>query len=93
MTLEYITMRILESKNTKNKGKVKIFKLKEDNFATIEIECPNCNKKENRKEKWVEPFVSGEKMKRAFFVKCNFCDFIAKIIKLKKQAKKEMKKK
>ncbi len=86
MPLEYITTRELEGKNT---GKIRIFKLKEDDTATTELTCPECGASEQRKEVWSEPFLVGTGANRKFNIKCSKCGFSKKVLKLKKEAKKK----
>jgi len=93
MTLEYITARDISDKEGNLKGKIRIMKLKEENDASVELTCPGCGKVDKRKETWSEPFVTGEKANRIFTVTCKNCNFVAKIAKLKKEMKKNAKKK
>jgi transcription elongation factor Elf1 len=86
MVLEYITTRDLEGKKA---GKIRIAKMKEDDFAQIDFTCPECGKNEKRNEKWSEPFVQGEKSNQKFFVICSQCKTPQKMLKLKKEAKKK----
>lgn len=81
--IEYITTRILDN------GKIRILKLKEEDFATLEFLCPNCGKFEKRKEEWKEPFLIGKGKNQKFFVKCNFCGYSLKLEKLRKEIKKK----
>jgi hypothetical protein len=86
MALEYITTRDLEGKVP---GKIRIAKMKEDDFAQIDFTCPECGKNEKRSEKWSNPFVQGEGAKQKFFVTCSQCKTTQKMLKLKKEAKKK----
>ena len=86
MTLEYITTRELEGKNA---GKIRIVKMKEDEFAQIDFTCPECGKNNKRNEKWFEPFVQGEGANQKFFVTCSQCKTAQKFLKLKKEVKKK----
>ena len=86
--IEYITIRNLLNKKGEKKGRIRIIKLKENDFAEIEFLCPECKKFEKRKEKWKEPFVKGSGKNQKFFVKCNFCNFFIKLEKLRKEIKK-----
>jgi len=86
MTLEYITTRDLEGEKT---GKIRIAKMKEEDFAQVDFTCPECGKREKRKENWSEPFVQGEGTNQKFFVTCSQCKTTQKMLKLKKEAKKK----
>ena len=86
MPLGYITTRELEGKVP---GKIRIMKMKEDDFAQIDFTCPECGKNEKRKENWSEPFVQGEKSKQTFLVTCSQCKTVQKFLKLKKEVKKK----
>jgi hypothetical protein len=89
MALEYITTRDIVNKAGEEKGKVRIMKSKEDSQAVVELTCPECGFLEKRKEDWKEPFVTGEKSKQTFLVKCRKCPFSMKMLKLKKEAAKK----
>ena len=84
--LEYITTRELEGKTA---GKVRIVKMKEDDFAQIEFTCPECGNAEKKREKWAEPFMQGEGSNAKFFVTCSACNVTQKMLKLKKEVKKK----
>ena len=86
MTLEYITTRDLEGKVP---GKIRIAKMKEDDFAQIDFTCPECGKNEKKNEKWNDSFVEGEGSKTKFFVTCSSCKVTQKFLKLKKEVKKK----
>jgi len=86
MTLEYITTRELEGKVH---GKIRIVKMKEDDFAQVDLTCPECGKGEKRSEKWSEPFVQGTGTNTKFFFTCSQCKTTHKLLKLKKEAKKK----
>lgn len=86
MVLEYITTRELEGKVA---GKIRIVKMKEDDFAQIDFTCPECGKNDKRKEKWTEPFVQGEGVNEKFFVACSSCKNTQKLLRLKKEVKKK----
>jgi ssDNA-binding Zn-finger/Zn-ribbon topoisomerase 1 len=86
MTLEYITTRELEGKTA---GRIRIVKMKEDDFAQIDFTCPECGKNAKMKEKWTEPFVQGEGANEKFFVACSGCKNTQKLLKLKKEVKKK----
>lgn len=86
MALEYITTRSLSNSSGEEKGKVKILKMREESDAQVELMCPECGFTEKRREDWTEPFVTGEGSKKKFVVKCNKCDSVVKILKLKKEA-------
>jgi len=87
MALEYITTRELVGKAN---GKIRIFKTKEEPQAVVDFTCPECGSNEKRKENWGEPFVEGTGANQKFNVKCK-CGFSAKLLKLKKEAKKKPK--
>jgi hypothetical protein len=90
MALEYITTRPLaNSKGEDSKGKIRIIKMAEDTFATVEITCPECGCAGSRKEEWAEPFTVGTGSKQKFSVKCGKCGFLIKMLKLKKEANKK----
>ena len=89
MPLEYITNRELENKSGEPKGKIKILKMREDNQAQVEFTCPECGAGDKRKENWTEPFKNGEGSKQSFMVKCSKCNFVVKMLKLKKEAAKK----
>lgn len=89
MTLEYITTRELENKSGELKGKVRIFKIKEETEANVELTCPECGGAEKRKEGWAEPFVTGTGSKQKFSLQCGKCGFNIKMLRLKKEAKKK----
>ena len=89
MPLEYITMREISNKEGEVKGKIRILKMKEDSHAQVELTCPACGFSEKRKENWAEPFTSGERSKQSFMVKCSKCNFVVKMLKLKKEAAKK----
>lgn len=75
------------------KGRVRIIKLVGEEEATLELICPECNNSEKRKEKWQEPFVSGEGLNQKFNIKCSNCNYSVQLLKLKKEIKKLTKKK
>lgn len=89
MALEYISTRELSDSSSKQKGKLRILKMREEDEAQVELMCPKCGSNEKRKEKWAEPFTTGEGAKQKFNVKCNKCDFSVKLLKLKKEVKKK----
>ncbi|MBI4894565.1 MAG: hypothetical protein HY833_02425 [Candidatus Aenigmarchaeota archaeon] len=91
MTLEYITMREMENSKGEVKGRIRIMKTKEETSAMVDITCPECGYNEKRREEWREPFVTGLKMKQAFFLKCSKCAYSVKMLKLKKEAAKKAK--
>ena len=86
MSLEYITTRELEGKVA---GKIRIVKMKEDDFAQIDFTCPECGKNAKMKEKWADPLVQGEGSNTKFFVTCSSCKTVQKMLKLKKEVKKK----
>lgn len=86
MTLEYITTRELLGKTA---GKIRIVKMKDDEFAQIDFTCPECGKNNKRNEKWNEPFIEGEGKNTKFFVTCSACKTTQKFLKLKKEVKKK----
>ena len=87
--MEYITTRELENKSGELKGKVRIFKVKEETEANVELTCPECGGAEKRKESWTEPFVTGTGSKQKFNFQCGKCGFNIKMLRLKKEAKKK----
>ncbi len=89
MPLEYITTREVSNQAGEVKGKIKILKMKEDSQAQVELVCPGCGAADKRKEDWAEPFVTGTGSKQAFTVKCKKCSFVAKLLKLKREAAKK----
>jgi|YelNatPaOPRAMG01_1025707.scaffolds.fasta_scaffold07222_11 hypothetical protein len=93
MQIEYITTRDLANSKGEVKGRVRIIKLVGEEEATVELKCPECGYFEKRKEKWEEPFVSGQGQNQKFNLKCSKCDFSVKLLKLKKEIKKLTKKK
>jgi predicted nucleic-acid-binding Zn-ribbon protein len=93
MQIEYITTRDLVNSKGEVKGKVRIIKLVGEEEATLELNCPECGYSEKRKEKWEEPFVSGQGQNQKFYVKCSKCDFSVRLLKLKKEIKQLTKKK
>jgi DNA-directed RNA polymerase subunit RPC12/RpoP len=91
MALEYITTRILANSKGEEKGKVRIIKMAEDTFATVELTCPECGFTESRKENWSVPFTEGEGKNQKFNIRCSKCGFSVKLMKLKKEVKKKQK--
>jgi ssDNA-binding Zn-finger/Zn-ribbon topoisomerase 1 len=87
--LEYITTRDLQNKTGQTKGKVRIVKNKEDNFALVEFTCPECSYTEKTKKEWTSPFVEGSGINQKFNLSCSKCSFSIKIMKLKKEIKKK----
>jgi transcription elongation factor Elf1 len=86
MTLEYITTRELEGKFP---GKIRIFKMKDEDFAQLDFTCPECGKSEKRNENWTSPFVQVDGVNQKFFVTCSQCKATQKFLKLKKEARKK----
>ncbi|MEM7825346.1 MAG: hypothetical protein QW412_00615 [Candidatus Aenigmatarchaeota archaeon] len=91
--IEYITTRDLVNSKGEIKGRVRIIKLVGEEYATLELKCPECNHSEKRNEKWQEPFISGQGQNQKFYVKCSKCNFSTKLLKLKKEIKQLTKKK
>ena len=89
MALEYITTRELQDSNGNAKGKMRIFKIKEDSQADVDFTCPECGANEKRKENWYEPFKQGTGPKQTFNLSCNKCGHKIKLLKLKKEAAKK----
>ena len=91
MTLEYITTRELQDANGNAKGKIRIFKTREEQQANIELNCPSCGANEKKKENWSEPFTQGTGSKQTFNLSCGKCGHKIKLLKLKKEAAKKKK--
>ena len=89
MTLEYITTRELQNSSGESKGKIRVFKTREEEEGNIDLTCPECGAAEKRKEPWTEPFVTGIGSKQKFSLQCSKCGFKIKMLKLKKEAKKK----
>jgi predicted RNA-binding Zn-ribbon protein involved in translation (DUF1610 family) len=87
--LEYITTRELENSKGQVKGKVRIIKMKENDFAEVMFVCPECGNSEKTKKKWSSPFVEGSGKNQKFNLKCNKCGYSIKLIKLRKEIKKK----
>ena len=83
MTIEYVTNRELKNKNGQITGRIRVLKLKENSKATIDFTCPNCRFSERRESEFKLPFV----------MECSKCGNPLKLIQLKKEMKKEKKKK
>lgn len=86
MVLEYITTREIAGKVL---GKIRIMKMKEDDFALVDFTCPECGNSQKKTEKWAEPFMQGEKSNTKFFVTCSQCKTPQKMLKLKKEMRKK----
>lgn len=86
MPLEYITTRELENRSGEPAGKVRIMKRSEESQAQVELTCPECGATDKRKEDWGDPFTSGTGSKQVFNIVCKKCNFVAKLLKLKKEA-------
>lgn len=93
MAIEFITTRELENKGGELTGKVQIVKLKEEEKAMVDFKCPMCGNAEKREEVWAEPFVTGKGANKKINVVCSKCNHKVAVLKLKKQMKKETKKK
>ena len=91
MAIEFITTRNLTNKSGEFAGKIRIFKLKEEDEATVKYTCPECGHEEQKKEKWEEPFLIGTGAKKMMNVICARCGHKMTILKLKKQMAKEKK--
>ncbi len=91
MAIEFITTRVLENKNKEPAGEIRIFKVKEDDEATVKYKCPECGHEETRKEKWEEPFLTGTGAKKKLNVVCSGCGNKMTLLKLSKQIKKDEK--
>jgi len=83
MTIEYITTRELKNKNGQVTGKIRVLKLKENPKATIDFTCPNCRFSDRKELEFKLPFS----------MECSKCGNPLKLVKLKKQIKKEQKEK
>ncbi|MCD6371774.1 MAG: hypothetical protein J7L39_03595 [Candidatus Aenigmarchaeota archaeon] len=82
MKLEYITNRELKNSKGEVKGKVRILKFKEEEFAKAKYKCPECGYEEEKEIPFKKPFI----------FKCGKCGFKIKVISLRAEIKKERKK-
>lgn len=89
MTIEYITTRELENSVGELKGKIRIFKSKEDAEAIIEFTCPQCGSSEKKQQQWSEPFLEGAGANLKFNIRCSKCNYSFKMLKLKREIKKK----
>ncbi|OYT42484.1 MAG: hypothetical protein B6U78_01125 [Candidatus Aenigmarchaeota archaeon ex4484_224] len=83
MKLQYITRREVPNSKGEIKGKVMIVKYKEEEFARVKYKCPECGYEGELQIPFKKPFI----------FKCEKCGFKFKIISLRAEIKKEMKKK
>lgn len=89
MSLEYITTRDLQNRSGEIKGRVRILKNKEEDFAQVDFICPECNFNEKGKKAWAPPFVEGSGVNQKFNLQCKNCGYSIKLLKLKKEIKKK----
>ncbi len=82
MKIEYITTRILENSKGEKTGKIRIVKFKEKELADVIFKCPECGNEQK----------SEEKFKKPFFYSCKKCGHKVKIISLRTEIKKSLKK-
>ncbi len=81
MEIEYFTNRKIGN------GNVKVLKLKNSEFAKIELVCPNCNSKSNFEEKW-ENLIKGQGINQKIIIKCKNCSNEIVLEKMRKEIKK-----
>jgi predicted RNA-binding Zn-ribbon protein involved in translation (DUF1610 family) len=81
--IEYITTRNLENREGEIKGKIRVLKLKEAEFAKVEYVCPECGFEEKTEKEWKKPFS----------INCSNCGFLMRIKSLRYEIKKMRKRK
>ena len=78
----YVTNRTLRNKNDEEKGRLRAFVRTGSDTAEGDYECPECGDKGKINQVWKRPFT----------VRCQKCNFLMKIPKMKDQMKKDKKK-
>lgn len=79
--VRYLTTRELTNADGKVTGMIKVLVHKDSNNAKVKYTCPVCLKSAETTEEWKKPFS----------VKCKFCGYNMKLVKLLAQFKKEKK--
>ncbi|MFH0890347.1 MAG: hypothetical protein V1836_04395 [Candidatus Aenigmatarchaeota archaeon] len=79
--VRYLTSRELTNDKGEMTGSIKVLVPKDTNTAKVKYVCPMCLKSEETTEEWKKPFS----------IKCKFCGYTMKLLKLLAQFKKEKK--
>jgi predicted RNA-binding Zn-ribbon protein involved in translation (DUF1610 family) len=79
MEIRYITTRDLQNSSGEVKGEVRVIVLKGENFANIDLTCPECGHVQKKKEEFKLPLN----------LKCDKCGFEVKLESLRKEIKKK----
>ena len=88
MKIQYITTRELSDSKGRKRGRVRIIKMVESEYAEVDFICPECGFEERKKERWGPPFVEGSGMGQKFNIICKRCGYSVKLHKLRKEIKK-----